>query len=63
MNIIKDNRIKKKMFQKDLALYCGVDRSTVTKWETGQAIPRPDKLVKLSELFNCTIDELVKGEK
>ena len=49
------------MTQDQLAGALEVDRSTVTKWERGQCIPRPDKLLKLSELFGCTVDELLKG--
>lgn len=35
-----------------------IDRSTVAKWETGEANPRADKLPALAELLNCSIDEL-----
>ena len=45
-----------------LAELVGVDRSTVAKWETGIAYPRVEILIKLSEIFGCTLDELVKGE-
>ena len=52
-------RRSKGIRQEDLALYCGVDRSTVAKWETGKSTPRPAVLKKLAELFDCTIDELL----
>lgn len=32
------------------------------KWETDASIPELDKLLKLSELFGVTLDELVRGE-
>lgn len=41
----------------------GVSRQSVSKWETGGAVPELDKLVKLSALFGVTLDELVTGEK
>ncbi|MBR2389001.1 MAG: helix-turn-helix transcriptional regulator [Clostridia bacterium] len=47
--------------QSDLALMVGVDRSTVAKWELGIAFPRVEVLLKLSEVFKCTVDELLKG--
>ena len=60
---IKKFRESRKMTQQDLAAYLGVSRSSVAAWETGLAYPRVEILIKLSELFGCTIDELVKGEK
>lgn len=35
-----------------------VDLSTVCKWETGVNKPAADGLLKLADLFHCTIDEL-----
>ncbi|MBQ4577626.1 MAG: helix-turn-helix transcriptional regulator [Clostridia bacterium] len=50
------------MSQGDLADALEVSRQSVSKWETGGAIPDLDKLVKMSALFGVTLDELVKGE-
>lgn len=44
--------------QKDIAEKMGVDRSTVTKWETSKAAPRASELPKLAKILNCTITEL-----
>lgn len=41
-----------------LADRLGVDLSTVCKWETGVNRPTADGLLKLADLFGCTIDEL-----
>lgn len=60
---IKKNRLKVGLLQQDLATKMGVDRSTVTKWENGDAMPRADKLKQLSEILNCTIDDLIGGNK
>ena len=49
------------MSQGDLADALEVSRQSVSKWETGGAIPDLDKLVKMSALFGVTLDELVKG--
>ena len=48
---LKDLRIKRNLLQKDIAKKLNVDRSTVTKWETGEAVPRADKLVELSKIL------------
>lgn len=56
-------RTARGMSQGDLAETLDVSRQSVSKWETGGAVPELEKLVKLSELFGVSLDELVKGEK
>jgi DNA-binding XRE family transcriptional regulator len=50
------------MTQEQLAMLLGVSRQSVAKWESGQSTPEVDKLLKMSELFGCTIDELVSDD-
>ena len=50
------------MTQEKLAEQMGVSRQTVSKWETGEAIPELDKLLELSKLFSCTLDALLKED-
>lgn len=57
---IKNFRLKNKLTQFDLSLLLGVSQSAVAKWETGKTVPAMKHLKKLSEIFNCTIDELVR---
>ena len=45
--------------QLDLAEKLGVSRQSVSKWETGQAVPDLDKLIRLADLFGISVDELV----
>lgn len=59
MNKIKKLREAHKMTQAELAERVGVGRSTVTKWENGDAIPRPKILIKLSRMFGCRIEDLI----
>lgn len=61
MSVLKELRKKNFLKQQDLAKMLGVDRTTVTKWESGAALPRADKLIKMALLFNCTVDELLKN--
>ena len=35
----------------------------MSKWELGETTPEMDKLIKISEVFNITLDELIKDEK
>ena len=56
-------RIEKKLSQTDLANALDVSRQSISKWETNGSVPELDKLVKLSELFGVTLDELVLDKK
>lgn len=50
--------------QEQLADILGVSRQSISKWESNIAYPETDKLIRISELFNCTLDHLLKdGEK
>lgn len=48
--------------QDELAQQLDVSRQSVSKWENGTATPDLDKIIKLSEIFGISIDQLVKGE-
>ncbi|WP_158095328.1 helix-turn-helix transcriptional regulator [Collinsella sp. An2] len=50
------------MTQEQLAMLLGVSRQSVNKWEAGKAYPELEKLVKLCDLFGCSLDELVRGD-
>ena len=52
-------RTEKGMSQTDLAEALEVSRQSISKWETDVSTPELDKLIKLSEIFGVTLDELV----
>lgn len=54
-------RTRAGLSQEALAEQLGVSRQSISKWETDGSIPDLDKLVRLSEIFGVTLDELVKG--
>lgn len=54
-------RKKKGLSQEGLAMELGVSRQTISKWESGQSYPDFERLVMLSDYFDMTLDELVKG--
>ena len=56
---IHRHRTVKNMSQLDLAEALDVSRQSVSKWETGTAVPELDKLIKMSDLFGISLDELV----
>lgn len=45
--------------QRDVARQLDVDQSTVCSWEVGRQYPRASMLVKLADLYCCSIDELM----
>lgn len=46
--------------QEQLAELLGVSRQSVSKYESGLVYPETEKLIRLSELFGCTVDYLLK---
>ena len=46
--------------QEQLADILGVSRQAISKWESNIAYPETDKLIRLSELFHCSLDYLLK---
>lgn len=48
--------------QKKVAEELGIDQSAVSLWETGKTAPRVSILVKLADLYGCTVDELLAKE-
>lgn len=54
-------RTAKNLSQGDLAELLSVSRQSISKWENNSAMPDLEKIIKLSEIFDISIDELVKG--
>lgn len=48
--------------QEALAEKLGVSRQSVSKWESGSALPDTDKIVAMSELFKVSTDFLLKAD-
>ena len=55
-------RTERGMSQGTLADALDVSRQSVSKWENNSAVPELDKLLKMSELFGVTLDQLVGRE-
>lgn len=55
-------RKQKKVTQEQLSEIMSVSRQTISRWEADEIIPELNKLVALSEVFNCKLDELVKED-
>lgn len=59
MNVFKQLRQEHRFTQEHLSYLLHVDQTTVSKWETDKALPEPNMLIKLSELYDCSIDYLL----
>ena len=64
MNFGKNVQILRKMAnmtQEELAEKMNVSRQTVSKWELGTVLPELEKLLELCDGFNCSVDQLLRG--
>jgi len=61
-NKLYELRKQKGFSQEELASRLNVSRQTVSKWEVGESAPDMEKLIAISDLFEISLDELVKGE-
>lgn len=62
-NNLYELRKQKGFSQEELANRLNVSRQTISKWEVGESTPDMEKLVAISDLFEVSLDELVKGEE
>ncbi|MFR3685216.1 MAG: helix-turn-helix domain-containing protein [Enterococcus sp.] len=60
---IKEHRKRMDWTQKGLAEKLNVSDKTISSWETGRTYPELSLLVDLSELFDTSLDELLKGDE
>ena len=59
---IKEHRKEKGLSQDDLAEKIYVSRQTISNWETGRTYPDVQSLLLLSNVFEVTVDSLIKGD-
>ena len=57
---LKELRVAAGFTQVDVAKKLQVNQAAVSKWETGETKPCRKYHKKLSKLYGCTVDELVK---
>ena len=60
---IYELRTKKNLSQGDLADKLDVSRQSVSKWENNTAVPDLDKLIKICDVFEISLDEITGREK
>lgn len=61
-NKIQELRKSKKMSQENLAELLNISRQAVAKWENGESYPDINNLIQLSNIFNISVDRLLKDD-
>lgn len=57
---IKNARIKANLTQEQVAEFLGVSRQTISNWETEKTYPDIVSVVKMSDLYRVSLDQLLK---
>lgn len=57
---LKKARENKNLSQADVAKELNISRQSISKWENNRVSPDVENLIRLGELYNITLDELVK---
>jgi len=59
---LKKARTSAGITQEQVAEKIGVSRQTISNWENGKTLPDIMSVIKLSDLYQITLDELLKGD-
>ena len=60
---IKEARQKNNISQESLAEQLGVSRQTISSWENGKSYPDIVSIIKMSDIFNISLDKMLKEDK
>ena len=60
---IKDARLQKNINQETLAEQLVVTRQTISSWENGKSYPDIVIVIKMSDIFNISLDKMLKEDK
>lgn len=58
---LKDARLKKSMTQEEVAEKLFVSRQSISNWENNKTYPDIGNVIALSDLYEISLDELLKG--
>ena len=59
----KGARLLANLTQEQVAMALHLSRTTVSMWESGESRPRTSMLKQIADLYNCTVDDLLKEEE
>ena len=60
MKELRSVRLKVGMTQKEVAEAISVSQAAIAKWETGKSSPSLSNLIKLADIYNTSVDSLVR---
>lgn len=60
---IKSARIQKEYTQEQSAENLMISRQTISNWENGKSLPDIVSIIRMSDLYDVSLDELLKGDK
>lgn len=60
---IKSLRLSMGKTQDEIAKSAGFEQSLYAKWEADKSLPGAENLVKLANVFNCSVDYLLGRER
>ena len=59
---LKNLRRERRMTQKSLAKVFNISQTSVSKYETGEAVPDLETAVKMADFFGVSLDEFIVRE-
>ena len=59
---LKDARVKPGLTQEQVAEKIMVSRQTISNWENGKSLPDIVSVMNMSDLYQISLDELLKGD-
>jgi transcriptional regulator with XRE-family HTH domain len=60
---LKETRVKCNMTQEQVSEMLYVSRQTISNWENEKSYPDIISIIKLSDLYSISLDELLKGDE
>ena len=58
---LQELRKKEGYSQEQVAEMLGLSRQAISKWESGQGKPEIDNIIKLTEIYNVSADDILLG--
>lgn len=60
---LKERRSQLDLTQQEVAKKLYISRQTISNWENGKSYPDLDMLIKISDVYQVSIDSLLKGDQ
>ncbi len=61
LTMLKNLRKQNNLTQREVADALHISQTSVSKYERGESEPDIEMLIKMSDFFNVTVDEFIRG--